>query len=53
MKVAGFFSGIGGIELGFKQAGFEIIYSNELANKVIELLKVNHPNKLILKKLKI
>lgn len=30
MRVAGSFSGTGGIELGFQQAGFEIVYSNEI-----------------------
>ena len=52
MKVAGFFSGIGGIELGFKQAGFEIIYSNEIDNKAIETFKVNHPNKIVVDDIK-
>lgn len=28
-KISGFFSGTGGIELGFEQAGFETVYSNE------------------------
>lgn len=28
-KVAGFFSGVGGIELGFKKAGFNIVWANE------------------------
>ena len=28
--VGGLFSGIGGIELGFEQAGFEIVWSNEV-----------------------
>ena len=30
LRVAGSFSGTGGIELGFQQAGFEIVYSNEV-----------------------
>lgn len=29
MKVASLFSGIGGIDLGFQQAGFEIVWANE------------------------
>ena len=52
MKVAGFFSGIGGIELGFKQAGFEIIYSNEIDNKAIETFKLNHSNKIVIDDIK-
>ena len=30
MRVASLFSGIGGIDLGFQQAGFEIVWANEL-----------------------
>lgn len=30
LRVAGSFSGTGGIELGFQQAGFEIVWSNEI-----------------------
>jgi DNA (cytosine-5)-methyltransferase 1 len=30
VRVAGSFSGTGGIELGFQQSGFEIVYSNEI-----------------------
>lgn len=41
MKVAGFFSGVGGIELGFEQAGFDIVYSNEINEKASETLKLN------------
>lgn len=29
LRVAGSFSGVGGIELGFRQAGFEVVYANE------------------------
>jgi len=30
MKVGGLFAGIGGIELGFKKAGFDISWANEI-----------------------
>lgn len=30
MKVGGLFAGIGGIELGFKKAGFDIAWANEI-----------------------
>ena len=29
-KVGGLFSGVGGIELGFEQSGFEIAWANEI-----------------------
>ena len=29
-KVCSLFSGIGGIDLGFQQAGFEIVWANEI-----------------------
>lgn len=41
MNVAGFFAGVGGIELGFKNAGFDIVYSNEINEKAAETLKLN------------
>lgn len=30
MKILSLFSGIGGIDLGFKQTGFEIVWANEI-----------------------
>lgn len=42
MKVAGFFAGVGGIELGFEQAGFEIVWSNEIDEKAGVTFEANH-----------
>ena len=29
MKVVSFFSGCGGLDLGFEQAGFEVVWAND------------------------
>jgi len=41
MKVASFFAGVGGIDLGFKYAGFESIYLNEMDLNASITLKHN------------
>ena len=41
MKVASMFSGIGGIDLGFIQAGFQIVWANELDKYAINTYKYN------------
>lgn len=43
LKVLDLFSGIGGMSLGFKQAGFEIVAANELDIEIAESYKKNHP----------
>lgn len=48
MKVAGFFAGVGGIELGFEQAGFKTIWSNELDTKAGETFKANHNTTIVI-----
>lgn len=52
MKVAGFFAGVGGIELGFEQAGFNILYANEIDDKAAETYNLNNKNKVIVDDIK-
>jgi len=40
-KIASFFAGAGGLDLGFEQAGFDIVYSNEFDKKITPTLKKN------------
>jgi len=40
-RVMSFFSGAGGLDLGFHQAGFEIVYSNELESLFAASMKAN------------
>jgi DNA (cytosine-5)-methyltransferase 1 len=37
MKIASLFSGAGGLDKGFKQAGFDIIWANEYDSTISEL----------------
>lgn len=48
LKVAGFFAGVGGIELGFEQAGFDIVWSNEIDEKAAETFKANHKSPIVI-----
>ena len=43
-KVIDLFAGVGGMSLGFEQAGFEIVLANEYDNEIAESYKKNHPN---------
>lgn len=44
MKIISLFSGCGGLDLGFKKAGFEISVANEYDKSIWATFKANHPN---------
>lgn len=44
MDVVSLFSGCGGLDLGFHQAGFNIIWANEYDKSIWNTYEVNHPN---------
>ena len=44
MKVVSFFSGCGGLDLGFEQAGFDVVWANDNDPAVSETYQLNHPN---------
>lgn len=56
MDIIGFFSGVGGIEAGFFEAGFNPIWANEIDENVAKVFRENHQCKMVvedIKKLKI
>lgn len=42
MKIISLFSGAGGLDLGFEQAGFEIVFANEFDRTIWETYEKNH-----------
>ena len=44
MRVGSLFAGIGGIDLGFQQAGFEIVWANELDKAACKTYILNFPD---------
>ena len=44
MKVGSLFSGIGGIDLGFEQAGFKIAWANDIDAEACKTYRHNFPN---------
>lgn len=50
MKVASFFSGCGGLDLGFKQAGFDVVWANEIDTKIHATYELNNPEAYLCKK---
>lgn len=49
LSMAGLFAGVGGIELGFKQAGFSPVLANEIDKHAGVTYALNHNHPLILK----
>ena len=43
MKVASFFAGAGGLDLGFEQAGYEVSWANEYNPRIRATYEANHP----------
>lgn len=44
MKVVSFFSGAGGLDRGFENAGFDVIWANEYDKAIWETFELNHRN---------
>lgn len=49
MKVASFFSGCGGLDLGFEQAGVNVVWANDIDSSVHDTYCLNHPNTIFCK----
>ncbi len=47
LKVASFFAGVGGIDLGFKEAGFDVVWANEIDKLPILTYKQNNSSTII------
>ena len=43
MNVLDLFSGCGGLDLGFTQAGFNVIWANEYDKSIWDTYELNHP----------
>lgn len=50
MNVVSFFAGCGGLDLGFRQAGFNVIWANEYESSVYDTYEHNHPGTILCKK---
>lgn len=47
MRVVSFFSGAGGLDLGFEQAGFSVLWANEYDSDIWSTYELNHPNTIL------
>lgn len=47
MRAISLFSGAGGMDVGFKQAGFEVIAANEIDNYACQTFKANHSDTIL------
>lgn len=51
MKVVSLFSGAGGLDLGFKNAGFQIVWANDIDSDAVLTYKKNIGDHIVLKDL--
>ena len=50
LKLISLFSGAGGLDLGFKKAGFDIVFANEFDKSIWDTYSINHKTTKLLKK---
>lgn len=48
MKVVSLFSGIGGLDQGFENAGFDVIWANDFDKYAVETYRANYRNEIVL-----
>ena len=48
MKVVSFFSGIGGLDKGFVDAGYDVIWANDFDKYAVQTYEANYDNKIVL-----
>lgn len=48
MRVVSLFSGIGGLDQGFENAGFDVIWANDFDKYAVETYKANYNNEIVL-----
>ena len=48
MQVVSFFSGIGGLDKGFEDAGYSVIWANDFDKYAVETYKANYENEIVL-----
>lgn len=49
MRVVSFFSGIGGLDKGFSDAGFDVVWANDFDKYAVSTYKANYNNTIVLK----
>lgn len=47
MNIVSFFAGAGGLDLGFQNAGFNVIWANEYDKEIWETYQKNHPHTIL------
>lgn len=47
LTIASFFTGAGGMDVGFVSAGFNIIWANEFDQNMHQTYRINHPNTIL------
>lgn len=47
MKIASLFTGAGGLDLGFKKAGFDVVWANEFDKSIWETFEFNFPESIL------
>ena len=48
MRVVSFFSGIGGLDKGFLDAGYNVVWANDFDKYAVQTYKANYDNEIIL-----